>query len=499
MMSQIKSGAILSYINIIAKNIVAFLYIPFLLKYVGQSDYGLFQMTNSVMLSLSLLSMGFSSAYVKFYIAYNVKEQYEKVKKLNALYLILFGCISLVALILGSLLVMNTESIFGRSLNHSELVLTKYLMGIMVFDVVLTFISSVFDSNITVNERFIFQQSRQLMQTFLVPMICIPLILMGTGVIAIEITQIFVTLFFLILNVNYCIKKLNMRFDFKKLDLSLLKELGIFSFFIFLNQIVDLVNNNVPNFILGIFQGAKTVATFSIAVQVKNMFFALSTALSSVFVPKVNKLINLNKSNTELTDLMIKVGRIQMTLLFFVLGGFIVVGKFFIQLWAGNENIDAYYLIIVMVLPSIIPLCQNVGIEMQKAMNKHVFRSVIYVIFAVLNIVITIFGSIKFGLMGASIGYVIAIIFANGIFMNWYYYKKMGLEIKRYWGETIRITIPFIIGTVPLMFIQSKIEIDSIKKFIIFGCIYSLLYLVVYFKYIMNKSERKLIVHFFNK
>src|SRR5699024_12318145 len=80
MINQRKFGALLSYINIISKDLVNFLYTPFLLRFVGQANYGLFQMTNSVMLSLSLLSMGFSSAYVKFYITYKVKEDYGQLK-----------------------------------------------------------------------------------------------------------------------------------------------------------------------------------------------------------------------------------------------------------------------------------------------------------------------------------------------------------------------------------------------------------------------------------
>lgn len=496
MMSQRKVGAALSYLNIIAKNLVTFLYTPFLLRFVGQANYGLFQMTNSVMVSLSLLSMGFSSAYVKFYITYKVEENYKQLRKLNALYLILFGCISVIALIIGTILVLNTGAIFGRSLTASEIQLTKYLMAIMVLDVAITFISSVFDSNITVNEQFIFQQSRQLMQTFLVPMICIPLVFMGVGVLSIEITQISVTTLFLILNISYCLRKLNMHFDFTNIDFSLLKSLGMFSFFIFLNQIVDLVNNNIPNFILGIFQGAKMVATFAIAIQVKNMFFMLSTSLSNIFVPQVNRLVNLDKGTDVLTNLMIKVGRIQMALLFFVLGGFIVVGKFFVQLWAGKENIEAYYLVIIMVLPSIIPLCQNVGIEIQKAMNKHVFRSIVYVIFAIINILITIIGSIHFGLIGASMGYVVAIVFANGILMNWYYYKKIQLNIKRYWIQTVKIIIPFFVSISLFLFLQLRWNVDSMGKFVLFGIGYSVTYVLVYVRFVMNKYEKDVLSRF---
>jgi len=241
------------------------------------------------------------------------------------------------------------------------------------------------------------------------------------------------------------------------------------------------------------------VATFAIAVQVKNMFFMLSTSLSSVFVPKVNQLVNLDKSKTVLTDLMIKVGRMQMALLFFVLGGFIVVGKFFVRIWAGAENVEAYYLIILMVLPSIIPLCQNVGIEIQRAMNKHIFRSIVYVIFAVVNIVITIFGSIYFGLIGASLGYVITILCANGIAMNWYYSKKMGLEIGRYWSETTKILVPFAVATIPLMFVQNSIVVNSFTRFVIFGLVYSAIYVAFYLKFTINNTEKQLLLGFFKR
>ena len=126
---------------------------------------------------------------------------------------------------------------------------------------------------------------------------------------------------------------------------------------------------------------------------------------------------------------MIKVGRLQLILLTFILGGFIAIGKFFIVTWAGEENIQAYYLLILMVLPVLVPLSQNVGIEIQRAMNRHYFRSIVYSIFALINVGITVFSVINFGILGSISGYIIATVCANGIAMNWYYQKKMGLDM----------------------------------------------------------------------
>lgn len=491
MFSQRKSGAILSYTNIILKNIITFMYTPFLLKYIGQGDYGLFQMTNSVITSLSLLSMGFSSAYVRFYIKYRTNKEYNNIKKLNGMYLLMFCLIGILAIIIGVVLVLNVQNIFN--LNTHQVKLMQKLMAIMIFNVALTFPSSVFDSNIIVNQQFFYQQGRQLLQTILVPAIAVPLILNGSGVLAIGVTQTFVTILFLIMNVHLCLKRLKMKFSFTQLKFCMFSEIFVFSFFIFLNQIADLVNNNGPNFILGIFEGADKVATFAIAIQIKNLFFMLSTSLSNVFIPKVNEIVSEKKGLTALTNLMIKIGRIQMIILLFVLGGFIVIGQYFILLWAGNKNMLAYWLVIFMTLPCIIPLSQNIGIEIQKAMNKHVFRSIAYIVFAAVNIIVTIIGTKKFGLFGASSGYVITIVCANGFLMNWYYQAKIGINMKMYWKKTLNILIPFLSSVILVIVMQQFIPLNSIWSFLVYGCIYVFIFLLVYFQFVATDYEKRIL------
>lgn len=58
MTGQRKVGALLGYVNVIAKNLVNLAYVPLLLHFIGQGDYGVFQMTNSVVFTLTLLSAG---------------------------------------------------------------------------------------------------------------------------------------------------------------------------------------------------------------------------------------------------------------------------------------------------------------------------------------------------------------------------------------------------------------------------------------------------------
>ncbi|MBU5360856.1 oligosaccharide flippase family protein [Enterococcus raffinosus] len=487
--SERKFAVVLSYANIIIKNLIVFLYTPFLLKYLGQSEYGIYQMTNSVIMGLSVLSMGFSGSYVRFYMKFKNAKERKSINSLNGMYLLLFLGMALLSLLIGSILVVNTKKFFGASFTGEQVHQTKVLMGILVLNIALTFPSTVFDCNILANEKLKFQQARQVAQTILVPIISIPLIIFGAGSEAIVITQTGTTFLLLIMNANFAITKLNMRFSFKSIPIDLLKEVSVFSFFIFLSQVIDLVNNNVPSFIVGMFLGAKDVAVYSVASQIKNLFFMLSVGLSGVYVPHINELVSSGTTKKTLLNLMIKVGRMQLILLTFILGGFIAIGKYFIVTWAGKDNIQAYYLLILMIFPVLVPLSQNVGIEIQRAMNKHYFRSIIYSIFALINIGVTVLSVIKLGLVGSIFGYTIATVCANGVAMNWYYQKKMGLDMKIFWKNIISVFVPFVISTSIVFTLSNFMKNINIWIFILLGLIYSILYIAIYLRISATDSE----------
>ena len=478
--SERQAAVFLSYANIIIKNLIVFLYTPFLLKLLGQSEYGIYQMTNSVIMSLSVLSMGFSGSYVRFYMKFKTAKDKKSISSLNGMYLLLFLGIALLSLLLGTVLVINTRKFFGASFTMEQIHQTKVLMGILVVNIALTFPSTVFDCNILANERLKFQQGRQLAQTIIVPVISVPLVLLGWGSVAIVLTQTITTFLLLMMNARFAITKLDMRFCFHDIPIKLLKEVSIFSLFIFLSQLIDLVNNNVPSFIVGMFLGAQDVAVYSVASQIKNLFFMLSVGLSGVYVPYINELVSSGTTEKTLLNLMIKVGRMQLILLTFILGGFIAIGKYFIIIWAGKDNIQAYYLLILMVFPVLVPLCQNVGIEIQRAMNKHYFRSIIYSVFAIVNICVTAFSVINFGILGAVFGYVIATVCANGIAMNWYYQKKMSLDMKVFWKNIINVFIPFVTATTVVFTVANCINNMNFIIFILLGLTYSIIYIVLF-------------------
>ena len=174
--SQRKAGVILGYLNIIVKNIVNLVYTPMLLSFVGQADYGVYQTSNSFVFSLTLLTFGFSEAYVRFYTQRRAHGTEEDIRSLNGMYLMLYLAVCAIALSLGLLFAANVETFFSRSFTSGQVGLAGELMAIMAVNVACTLFSTVFDAYIIAHEQFKYQQTRQMFTTLATPGIALSLI-----------------------------------------------------------------------------------------------------------------------------------------------------------------------------------------------------------------------------------------------------------------------------------------------------------------------------------
>lgn len=494
-----KKGIALGYLNLVVTTAVNLLYTPLLIRMLGQGDYGVFQMTNSVVQALAVLTMGFDFAYVKFYSVRDARHEESEIRKLNGMYLIIFVCVAAVAVLCGCVLLANVNFLFSKGLNVHERNLAKTLIGIMVYSVAISFPGTVFDSYIMVHERFAFQQSRQLVTSIMVPVLAVLALFLGFGAIGVAAAKAVMSTILLLLNIEYATRKLNMRFSFSSFDTSLFKSLAVFSFWIFLNQVFDIVNNYVPNFLLGALSSARAVAVFAVALQIKSLFIPMSSVMLNVFTPKINRMIATDNDNAGLTKLMTDVGRYQMIVFCFLYGGFVVVGQFFIELWAGSGFEDAYPMILIMTLPLIFDLTQNTGMAIQRARNKQKSRSLVYVVTAIIDIIISVVFIPKYGYWAAVVGYVVSVLLSTGLFMNWYYQHKLGLDIKYFWSKMTPILVTSIIVVAVSFMMVLAFPIKSAKSFLFAGSVYVLLFVVASWFLVASKNEQKYIKQLFRK
>ncbi|WML41536.1 oligosaccharide flippase family protein [Neobacillus sp. OS1-2] len=445
-LNQVKVGAILSYASILITIFISLLYTPFMLRFLGQSEYGLYSLIGSIVGYLSILDMGLGSAIVRYTARNRALGDKSAESKLNGMFLVLYSLIGLLTVVIGALIYFNLERIFGGSLKQAELHKAKIMMLLLIFNFAISFPLGVFGSIIQAYEKFIFARVITIIRSLINPCIMIPLLFFGYGSVSIVVVNTILNIVCLIINVIYCFKVLNIKVQFEKIDLGLLKEIAGYSFFIFLNVIVDKIYWSSDQFILGVISGTTVVAVYAVAMQFIFMYLNLSTSVSGLLLPRLSMMAASNATMGEFTQMMIRFGRIQYIIMAFIISGFFLFGQAFIKLWAGSEYREAFYIVMVIMVPLTIPLIQTVGLTILQAKNLHGFRSVVYLLIAVLNILISIPLAKIWGGLGSAMATATSLFLGNVIIMNIYYSRKIGLDILLFWKNIIRLSAPVIIS-----------------------------------------------------
>lgn len=496
---QRKGGALLSYLSIIINTIVQLLYTPFLIRILGQGEYGLYSLISSIIGYLTVLDLGFGNAIVVFSIKYRAHNNFNEEEKLLGMFKIIFYIIGILAALLGLILYFNVENLFSNTMTTQELEKAKIMMLILSVNLAFTFSFSIYQSVITAHEKFIFQKVLSILNTILKPLIMIPLLFLGFKSITMTIVITFVNIFVLLSNYTYCSKRLKIKIKFKGFDKKIFNLIFGYSIFIFVGVIVDKVNWSIDQFILGAVSGTIAVSIYSVASQLNSLFINLSNAVSGVLLPKISNMIANKVSSDELTNEMIKVGRIQYYIIFFMASGIVLFGKEFILWWAGAGFEESYYVALLLIIPISFPLIQNLGISIMQAMNKYKFKAVSTFIMAVLNVLVSYFLAKKYGAIGCAIGTAASLILCNIILINIYYYKVLKLDIIKFWKNIFKMTLTFIIPIGVILMVMLATNLTGILSVIIYGIIYTIIYTFVSYLFTMDYYEKSIINNILKK
>ena len=497
MINERKAGAVLQYLQMILSIVISLIYTPVMIRTLGQGEYGIYNLASSIISYLSLLSLGFGASYIHFYTKSKAQNEENGVRRLNGMFMAVFVLIAIIALFSGLVLSFNVDKFFtADGYTAKDMRIARILMVFLSVNLALSFPASVFTSYITSQEKFIFQKIINMGKTVLSPMLTLPVLLLGFGSIGMVVITTVITVIIDIINALYCIFKLKMRFEFKQFPYKLFKEIAIFSVFIAINQIVDQINWNVGKIILAKMMSKEAVAVYAVAATINTMYISVSTAISSVFTPQIHRIV-VNKTdncNQQLTAIFTKVGRVQYAILMLILSGFIFFGKYFVLIWSGPEYSEAYITALLLIIPATIALVQNVGIEIQRAKNKHRFRSLVYLGMAIINVFASIILCNIFGIVGVAIGTAASLIIVNGLIMNIYYYVKLKIDVLQFWKQIIRMScgliVPVILGVVILL----KIQFNSIIQFLLMVMVYTMVYSLSMWFLGLNNYEKDLII-----
>ena len=489
-----KKGVIFSYILMILESVSSILFTPYLIRCLGQSEYGIYGLVASVTTYLYLLDLGVGNAIIRYMSKYRFDGDKKNEKNLMATTMAFYGIIAVIVLIVGVVLNFFLPNIFGTGLSGQELSLAGKMLQVTVVTAAVSLFFSPITKTIVAYEKFVLSKGIDIVRICIrVGLCCIALVLGGRGM-AIVCINLFVTVCAGVFSAAYVFIKLKVTPHFKSINFGFIKEIWGYTFFIMLQMIATQINSMVDHILIGAFVSASTtyLAIYTAATQITQYFQSFGTAVNGVLMPGVVKMVENKASVQELQAEMIKISRLIFMFLGIVFVGFALFGQTFMALWAGDGYKDGYYVALIIMFPMLLSLSQSIGSQILWALNRHKIQAVLKICLAVLNIFLTYFLIQWNPVIGAAIGTGIALLLGDVVVMNIVFRKDIGISVWQYYVGTLKGILPALIISGVVSYLFSLIGLSGwfgLILNVIFVCI---VYIIMMCIFGLNKSERQM-------
>ena len=442
---QYRLGAALSYAMIALSIASSLFFTPYMMEVLGRGQAGLYSLIGNFVAYISVMDFGLGNAIIRYVAKYRAEGKQRKMESFLGMAMSLYLAIGVLVLIAGGVCYGFLPSIFPN-FTPEDLALARPMFLLLVLNATLSLVMNVFPGVLSGFERFVFMRSLSIARIVLRIVILAVMLALGTNVLQVVILDTSLNVVFTLVQFGYAFWKLKVRIRFFNFDRPLLREITTYSAFIFLNMLMEQMYWKVDSTIIGILYTTTTVTISTIGTMIAEYFMQFSSSLSGLFLPKATQMVVRGATTEELTDMMVRIGRIQLMIIGLLVVGFVSVGHQFLTCWVGDSmgaDVNQSYAIATMlILALMVPLFQNTGISIVQAMNRHAFRSVVLVVVAALNVAVSIGLARRYGPVGAAVGTVLSLLIGNVGIINWYYYKMIGLNIPRFFKETLRGILP---------------------------------------------------------
>jgi O-antigen/teichoic acid export membrane protein len=496
--NQIKLGAILSYSTIVLTNILGIVLTPFTIRMLGDAEYGLYLLMGSIIGYMTVLDFGLTNTIVRYVAKYRAENDRMGEERFLATAMLIYLAIAFLIVVIGALIYVNLNLIFSKSLTAEELIKAKIMFLILIFNLAIALPGGAFGAICNGHEHFVIPRAVTVGRYILRSAMLVGILWLGGKAISIVILDTCMNITAIIVNANHVANRIKIKISFSNIDTSLIRKIFSYSIWIFVFAIVGQFQWRTGQVVLGILSGTKAVAIYGVGVMLGTYYGSFSTAISSLFLPRATKMIATLSTADELTDMMVKIGRLSLIVLFYILGAFILFGRDFIFLWVGEGYHDAWFVALALMFGYTTPLVQSFANSILEARALLSFKALLYLGVIALGTVVGALLVNNYGVAGMVVGSVAAWLVSQ-IVMNVYYSKVLKLNVFRFFRDLYsRILLAFLFVMIVCSFAGFHGRVGW-GYLIVNVSIYSAVYVVVMFRFGMNTFEKDLVVVPFTK
>lgn len=501
MSRELKAGIVLNYVSMGINLAMGLVLTPLIIAHLGTTEYGIFMLANSVITWLGLTDFGLGATVTRYAVAYRAKGRFLRLSHFLGQAVILFSMMGLVALLAGIWCYLNLPVLFP-DLSRAQQELLQVLFLITLGNFVLSFPLRPPATMPGACRRFLVPGLAGLAQALLNVGLTLLLLSWGGKATALTWLTFGLNLGMMLWQTWYAIHSLGIRILFRKPDWKLYRRMFGFSFWVMLNQLMDLLYWQMGTPIVARLCGPQAVVYYTLGLSFSRYFMMASTVISGVFTPEIIHRIDRKVGQEEQTTLMIRAGRLQFCVIGILLIGFCIFGRDFLQLWIGNSlgqhTVQVWLGALMVLIPLILPLTQNTGIAILQARHIHKGRALILLVTAAVCVIPGYLLTQHFGAIGMFCGTALSLLLGHGLLLNLYYSLRAGLEMKRFYHEVFTPAIlPFFLCAAGGWAIPVFLTCDTWGMFLSLCAGFTLYAAIVFLLLYLKQGERRELFHLF--
>lgn len=493
--TQIRKGAILSYIAIFFNIVAGLVYTPWMINQIGQSDYGLYSLAITL-ISFFAIDFGLGEAVARFLSKYKAEKNTAKEEAFLGIIFKMYIILDIIVILAIIILLLFLEIIYS-GLTPLELEKFRVVFTIAGLYSIASFPFIPLNGILISNERFIFLKFIDLLNKFLVIITMVIVLILGYKLYALVIVNAVIGIVSIILKLNYLIANRLLNINFKTSDKILLKEILNFSIWTAILSIAGRLIYNITPTILAANAGTIQISIFAVAMTIEGYTWTFANALNGLFLPKITRMTTLKSNSSDIEKLMIKVGRIQLLIIGLLVFGIFFMGKEFMLLWMGSEFSDSYFVSILLIGPTLITLTQGIANTALIATNRIKFIALCSLISSLLSVCFSILLTQYFGAIGAGIAIAIGQLIGSVFGLNLVYHKILKINVLNFFKEChLKMSLPLLITGLLVVTIQKYFPVNNLFLFLIKAIVVTLIYITLMWKLALNNYEKNLIYDF---
>lgn len=390
------------YLAIAVAALIGLLVLPFNVRHLGTSAYGLWMLTASITTYFTVMELGYGGAVVRFVAEYRAKRDAQSLNEILSTLFFVFTAMGIGCYLLAVGVAALMPAIFN--LAPDQVHTGRMILLIVAANVTMMFIFSVFGGVVNGFQRYYLNNVIGTATEVLSAAVNVAVLLAGYGLVELVAAVTLVRM------APYYLYRRNAHLVFPDLDLSWrhfrkqrLREVTGFSIYLAIINWSSRLNYAVDSFTIGIFLNTAAVGVYAIALRLSEALFRMTHQLQVFLFPTVVHRA-VEGRTADQRRLLVQATRFQIAIAAALCASTFADAEVLIATWVGPHVAESARITQILAVVVVLRACMAMPGTLLKGTGRHRYVAKVSAASAVANVLLSVVLVQWIGLIGVALG-----------------------------------------------------------------------------------------------